>query len=42
VILSVSGGVASPNGVFLDGAINAEYSRTYRDIGGSVTVGYRW
>lgn len=42
LILAATAGVAGSNGLYLDGAINAEYSKTSRDIGGSITVGYSW
>ena len=35
-------GWAASNGVYLDGGLNAEYFDISYDVGGSLTVGYRW
>lgn len=35
-------GWAASNGVYLDGALNAEYFNNTYDVGGSLMVGYRW
>ncbi|GGD47753.1 ice-binding family protein [Sinisalibacter lacisalsi] len=42
LILAANAGMAASNGLYFDGAIKAEYSRSSRDLGGSLTVGYRW
>lgn len=42
LILASSVGIGSDNGLYLDGAVNAEYSSNSQDLGGSLTVGYRW
>ncbi len=42
LILAANAGVAGSNGLYLDGAINAEYASNFQDIGGSITVGYSW
>lgn len=42
VVLSASLGVASASGFTINGSVNAEYSNSARDHGGSLTVGYRW
>lgn len=41
-ILESSVGISADNGLYLEGAINAEYSSNSKDVGGSLTVGYRW
>jgi uncharacterized protein YhjY with autotransporter beta-barrel domain len=42
LILASSVGIGADNGLYLDGAVNAEYSSNSQDFGGSLTVGYRW
>ena len=42
LILASSVGMGADNGLYLDGAVNAEYSSNSQDLGGSLTVGYRW
>jgi uncharacterized protein YhjY with autotransporter beta-barrel domain len=42
LILASSVGIGAENGLYLDGAVNAEYSSNSQDLGGSLTVGYRW
>jgi len=42
LLLAANAEWTASNGVYIDGAINAEYSGTSQDAGGSLTVGYRW
>lgn len=42
LILAANVGTSASNGLFADGAISGEYSDNSHDLGGSVTVGYRW
>lgn len=42
LILAASVGIGASNGFYVDGGLNAEYSRNSKDLGGSLTVGYRW
>lgn len=42
LILAASVGVGASNGLYVDGAVNTEYSGNSQDFGGSLTAGYRW
>ena len=42
LILGASVGIGASSGVYVDGAVNAEYSSNSKDFGGSLTVGYRF
>lgn len=42
LILAASAGIAASNGIYIDAALNGEFSQNARDFGGSVTVSYRW
>jgi len=42
VILAASAGVAASNGLYVDAALNTEFSKNSRDLGGTLTVGYSW
>lgn len=40
--LDANAGMTISDNPYLDGSINAEYSRHYEDLGGALTVGFRW
>ncbi|TGD63645.1 DUF3494 domain-containing protein [Tabrizicola sp. WMC-M-20] len=42
VTLSANMGVATANGLTIDGGLTAEYASNARDYGGSIKMGYRW
>ena len=42
LVLAANATFTNSNGVFIDGAINTEYSKNSKDFGGALTMGYRW
>ncbi|MFN4156219.1 MAG: ice-binding family protein [Paracoccaceae bacterium] len=42
ILLSANMGLATANGVTIDGGVNVAYSNNARDFGGSIKLGYRW
>lgn len=42
VILAANAGMAASNGLYVDAALNMEFSENSQDLGGALTVGYRW
>ncbi|WP_322894266.1 MULTISPECIES: ice-binding family protein [unclassified Yoonia] len=42
LLLSASVGSTAATGLFVEGGVNMEYSQNAQDLGGSVTIGYRW
>lgn len=42
LVLAASARVTNRNGVYIDGAINTEFSRNSKDFGGSLKMGYNW
>ena len=42
LILAASVGMSARNGIYVDGAVSTEYSDNAQDLGGSITLGYRW
>lgn len=42
LILGASVGIAASNGIYVDAALNGDFSQNARDFGGSVKVSYRW
>jgi len=42
LVLAANARVTSRNGVYVDAAINTEFSRNSKDFGGSLTMGYNW
>ena len=42
LILAANLRLASARNVYLDASVNGEYSQGSQDVGGSVTIGYRW
>jgi len=42
LVLAANARVTSRNGVYVDAAINTEFSRNSKDFGGALTMGYNW